>query len=276
MIEQVTNNHSHAISINLIALYSYCMSTVVTFVSIFQEFWHLSFLNYERATYNQFIYFWVSLKCILLFFLRLSPTASTRRVCAGTYGSRAAVREGPAAPLPTRRRSWRSENTHSFPFTHIHTIMMTISRQSRAVMHKRASPHLPTSPVSYSYSSSPTRSLQHNSTLYRALAWLWQDPPSPHFLPSSLTLSPHLSVSLRHRMRNRKASGVARPFPSVPVVMLKTGPKGAVPGSEVKNHEKDAPEDASPTQLIPRGGDHQEDKTLPSSVNGLPAASLEQ
>uniref|UniRef100_A0A672KQG1 RING-type E3 ubiquitin transferase n=1 Tax=Sinocyclocheilus grahami TaxID=75366 RepID=A0A672KQG1_SINGR len=79
----------------------------------------------------------------------------------------------------------------------------------------------------------------------------------------------------KHRMRSRKASGAVRPFPSVPAVMPKTGTKGAVPGSEGKNHENDAPEDASPTQLIPRGGDHQEDKTLPSSANGLPAASLE-
>ncbi|XP_073685453.1 roquin-2 [Garra rufa] len=80
----------------------------------------------------------------------------------------------------------------------------------------------------------------------------------------------------KHRMRNRKASGVVRPFPSVPVVMAKAGTKGAVTGSEVKNQEKDAPEDMSPTQLIPRGGDHQEDKTLHSSANGLPAVSLEQ
>ncbi|KAL0182149.1 hypothetical protein M9458_021524, partial [Cirrhinus mrigala] len=65
-------------------------------------------------------------------------------------------------------------------------------------------------------------------------------------------------------MRNRKASGAVRPFPSVPVVMAKAGTKGG-------NHEKDAPEDTSPTQLIPRGGDHQEDKTLHSSANGLPA-----
>uniref|UniRef100_A0A673N0B9 RING-type E3 ubiquitin transferase n=1 Tax=Sinocyclocheilus rhinocerous TaxID=307959 RepID=A0A673N0B9_9TELE len=79
----------------------------------------------------------------------------------------------------------------------------------------------------------------------------------------------------KHRMRNRKPSGAVRPFLSVPAVMPKTGTKGAVPGSEVKNHEKDVPEDASPTQLIPRGGDHQEDKTLPNSANGLPAASLE-
>uniref|UniRef100_A0A8C1WPW7 RING-type E3 ubiquitin transferase n=1 Tax=Cyprinus carpio TaxID=7962 RepID=A0A8C1WPW7_CYPCA len=79
----------------------------------------------------------------------------------------------------------------------------------------------------------------------------------------------------KHRMRNRKASGAVRPFPSVLAVLPKTGTKGAVPGSEGKNHEKDTPEDASPTQLIPRGGDHQEDKTLPSSANGLPAASLE-
>uniref|UniRef100_A0A9J8A3M8 RING-type E3 ubiquitin transferase n=1 Tax=Cyprinus carpio carpio TaxID=630221 RepID=A0A9J8A3M8_CYPCA len=76
----------------------------------------------------------------------------------------------------------------------------------------------------------------------------------------------------KHRMRNRKASGAVRPFPSVLAVLPKTGTKGAVPGSEGKNHEKDTPEDASPTQLIPRGGDHQEDKTLPSSANGLPAA----
>ncbi|XP_052423729.1 roquin-2 isoform X2 [Carassius gibelio] len=80
----------------------------------------------------------------------------------------------------------------------------------------------------------------------------------------------------KYRMRNRKASGAVRPFPSVPVILPKTGTKGAVPGSEGKNHEKDAPEDVSLTQLIPRGGDHQEDKTLPSSANGLPAASLEQ
>uniref|UniRef100_A0A672L8H0 RING-type E3 ubiquitin transferase n=1 Tax=Sinocyclocheilus grahami TaxID=75366 RepID=A0A672L8H0_SINGR len=79
----------------------------------------------------------------------------------------------------------------------------------------------------------------------------------------------------KHRMRNRKPSGAVRLFPSVPAVMPKTGTKGAVPGSEVKNHEKGVPEDASPTQLIPRGGDHQEDKTLPNSANGLPAASLE-
>lgn len=111
----------------------------------------------EQPITSWFIFgsFWNSLKCILLLFLRLSPTASTRRVCAGTYGSRAAVREGPAAPLPTRRRSWRSENTHSFPFTHIHTIMMTISSQSRAVMHKRAPPCLPTSPVPHSFQAHP-------------------------------------------------------------------------------------------------------------------------
>ncbi|ROL48535.1 Roquin-2 [Anabarilius grahami] len=82
----------------------------------------------------------------------------------------------------------------------------------------------------------------------------------------------------KHRMRNRKASGVVRPFLSVPAVMPKAGTKGAVPGSEVgtgglKNHEK---EDASPTQLIPRGGDHQEDKTLPNGANGLHTTSLEQ
>ncbi|XP_051764443.1 roquin-2 isoform X3 [Ctenopharyngodon idella] len=82
----------------------------------------------------------------------------------------------------------------------------------------------------------------------------------------------------KHRMRNRKASGVVRPFLSVPAVMPKAGTKGVVPGSEVgtgglKNHEK---EDASPTQLIPRGGDHQEDKSLPNGANGLPATSLEQ
>uniref|UniRef100_A0A8C1FNI2 RING-type E3 ubiquitin transferase n=1 Tax=Cyprinus carpio carpio TaxID=630221 RepID=A0A8C1FNI2_CYPCA len=78
----------------------------------------------------------------------------------------------------------------------------------------------------------------------------------------------------KHRLRNRKPSGAVRPFLSVPAVVLKTGTKGAVPGSEVKNHEKDIPEDASPTQLIPRGGDHHEDNTLPNSANGLPAATL--
>uniref|UniRef100_A0A671T657 RING-type E3 ubiquitin transferase n=1 Tax=Sinocyclocheilus anshuiensis TaxID=1608454 RepID=A0A671T657_9TELE len=124
-------------------------------------------------------------------------------------------------------------------------------------------PRLPTSPVPHSYSGSPTRSLQHNSKLY--CGRVCRHPIS----------SPHLSVSFRHRMRSRKASGAVRPFPSVPAVMPKTGTKGAVPGSDGKNHENDAPEDASPTQLIPRGGDHQEDKTLPSRVNGLPAASLE-
>uniref|UniRef100_A0A673NIX6 Roquin-2-like n=1 Tax=Sinocyclocheilus rhinocerous TaxID=307959 RepID=A0A673NIX6_9TELE len=77
----------------------------------------------------------------------------------------------------------------------------------------------------------------------------------------------------KHRMRSRKASGAVRPFSSVPVVMPKTGTKGAVPGSEGKNHENDAPEDASPTQLIPRGGDHQEDKTLPSSSQSSAIAS---
>ncbi|XP_026128800.1 roquin-2-like [Carassius auratus] len=80
----------------------------------------------------------------------------------------------------------------------------------------------------------------------------------------------------KYRMRNRKASGAVRPFPSVPVILPKTGTKGAVPGSEGKNQGKDVPEDVSLTQLIPRGGDHQEDKTLPSSANGLPAAILEQ
>jgi len=74
-------------------------------------------------------------------------------------------------------------------------------------------------------------------------------------------------------MRNRKASGVVRPFLSVPAVMPKANTKGVVPGSEVKSHEK---EDTSPTQLIPRGGDHQEEKTLLNGANGLPAISLEQ
>ncbi|CAM4730560.1 unnamed protein product [Leuciscus chuanchicus] len=77
----------------------------------------------------------------------------------------------------------------------------------------------------------------------------------------------------KHRMRNRKASGVVRPFLSVPAVMPKASTKGVVPGSEVKSHEK---EDASPTQLIPRGGDLQEDKMLLNGANGLPAISLEQ
>jgi len=55
--------------------------------------------------------------------------------------------------------------------------------------------------------------------------------------------------------------------------MPKASTKGVVPGSEVKSHEK---EDTSPTQLIPRGGDHQEEKTLLNGANGLPAISLEQ
>ncbi|XP_017213498.2 roquin-2 [Danio rerio] len=82
----------------------------------------------------------------------------------------------------------------------------------------------------------------------------------------------------KHRMRNRKASGAVRPFLSVPAVMAKSCTKA---GSEVgpggiKNHEKDASEDVSPTQLIPRGGDQQEDKMLLSGVNGLHVTSLEQ
>ncbi len=133
--------------------------------------------------------FWKSLKCILLFFLRPSPTASTRRVCAGTYSSGADVPEGPAAPLLTHKRSWRSENTHSLS----HTCTQSWWPYQPV---KRAPPRLPTSPVPHSYSSTPTRFLQHDSTLYRALAWLWKDPPSPHILPSSLTLSRSLHIFL--------------------------------------------------------------------------------
>lgn len=146
----------------------------------------------EQSITRLFIFgsFWNCLKCILFSFFRLNPTASTRRVCAGTYGSRAAAQEGPVALLPTRRRSLRSENTHYF--THIHTILMIITSQSCAVMH--APPHLPTSLVPHSYSSSPTLSHQHNSKLYKNTGMTVPGsavPPSHH--PIS---SPHLSHSL--------------------------------------------------------------------------------
>lgn len=60
--------------------------------------------------------------------------------------------------------------------------------------------------------------------------------------------------------------------------MPKGGPKGVTPGSEVgtgdlKNYETEATSgESSPTQLIPRGGDNQ-DETL---HNGLPTTSQEQ
>ncbi|XP_051971855.1 roquin-2-like [Xyrauchen texanus] len=85
----------------------------------------------------------------------------------------------------------------------------------------------------------------------------------------------------KYRMRNRKASGVVRPFLSVPAVMPKVGTKevGSEVGTEVlKNNEEVDPtsEDSSPTQLIPRGGEHQDEQSLPNCANGLPDSSLEQ
>ncbi|XP_051972925.1 roquin-2 [Xyrauchen texanus] len=100
---------------------------------------------------------------------------------------------------------------------------------------------------------------------------------------ASCTFAHTLDELEKYRMRNRKASVVVRPFMSVPAVMPKAGTKGVVSGSEVgievlTNYEKEAAtsEDSSPTQLIPRGGDYQDEKSLPNCANGLPATSLEK
>ncbi|XP_055064974.2 roquin-2 [Misgurnus anguillicaudatus] len=69
----------------------------------------------------------------------------------------------------------------------------------------------------------------------------------------------------KYRMRNRKVSGVVRPFLSVSTVM----PKADIKGSEVKTYEETpTSEESSITQLIPRGGDHPKE--------ALPATSQEQ
>ncbi|XP_070305866.1 roquin-2-like [Salvelinus sp. IW2-2015] len=118
------------------------------------------------------------------------------------------------------------------------------------------------------------------------LSTLSISPPSPFSIsPSSPSLHPvHLStLSLplsRNRMRNKKISGVGRPFPLAQGSM---GSEGGDSGEEactggLKSSDKGGSgslkEGATPSQLIPRGGDMMEEMKRERSVlNGSTGSS---
>ncbi|XP_066506857.1 roquin-2 isoform X2 [Hoplias malabaricus] len=91
----------------------------------------------------------------------------------------------------------------------------------------------------------------------------------------------------KFRMRNKKVSGGIRPSPLPQTVVTKScSVKTSFPTLEggpgaLQEHEPDglSSEDSSPTRLVPRGGEHEQEEgtlALPNGAGGLPSASQDQ
>ncbi|XP_072514421.1 roquin-2 isoform X2 [Salminus brasiliensis] len=92
----------------------------------------------------------------------------------------------------------------------------------------------------------------------------------------------------KYRMRNKKVSGGVRPSPLAQVTVVSKSDfiKPPLPTVDVglgcpQSHEQEGicSEESSPTRLVPRGGEHEQEEgmlALPNGASGLPSASQDQ
>ncbi|XP_036451735.1 roquin-2 [Colossoma macropomum] len=91
----------------------------------------------------------------------------------------------------------------------------------------------------------------------------------------------------KYRMRNKKVSGGMRPSPLPQTVVPKSGSMksplhtvdAVLGGPQNREQEGLGSEDSSPTRLVPRGGEHEQEEgllALPNGASGLPTPSQDQ